>query len=92
MQIVSIGDNLHEMSKPIFLEHEDNISKYYQACFVLRILDTPGWIHYREAAQLKLFVILFPMGAIFFFLARFLFRMGLVCWKGDRNSQKLCPL
>ena len=26
MQIVSIGDNLHEMSKPVFWENKKNIS------------------------------------------------------------------
>ena len=34
MQIVSIGDNLHEMSKPVFWEKQENISK----CRLLKIL------------------------------------------------------
>ena len=30
MQIVSTGDNLHEMSKLIFLEKEEEISTHYE--------------------------------------------------------------
>ena len=34
MQIVSNGDNLHEMSNPVFLKNNKNISK----CHLLKIL------------------------------------------------------
>ena len=34
MQIVSIGDNLHEMSKPVFRENKKNFS----VCRLLKIL------------------------------------------------------
>ena len=29
MQIVSLGDNLHEMSKPVFWEKMKNVSKHH---------------------------------------------------------------
>ena len=34
MQIVAMGDNLHEMSNPVFWEEQENISK----CRLLRTL------------------------------------------------------
>ena len=49
MQIVSIGDNLHEMSNHVSWEYnEKNISKYSILDFLQRVLsikysDTSGW-------------------------------------------------
>ena len=34
MQIVSLGDSLHEMSKPILGKNKKNISKYYLLKFL----------------------------------------------------------
>ena len=38
MQVVSAGDNLHEMSKPIFWEKYENISSLSSAELAQRVL------------------------------------------------------
>ena len=38
MQIVSIGDNLHEMSNPVFWENKKNISKCHLQKNLFRML------------------------------------------------------
>ena len=44
MQIVSLGDNLHEMLKPIFWDKEKNINDLSSAKFVPRAIKVKGLI------------------------------------------------
>ena len=45
MQIVSNGDNLHEMSNPVFWEIKKNISKCRLLKFLLRVLSVNKFVH-----------------------------------------------
>ena len=51
MQIVSLGDNLHEMSYPVFWENKKNISKYR----LLKILPRVLSVRYKAVTDKWLF-------------------------------------
>ena len=53
MQIVSIGDNLHEMSKPIFRESKKNISVRGLLKILPRVLSVKP--HYAEKGVCRYF-------------------------------------
>ena len=49
MQIVSNGDNLHEMSYPVFCENKEAISicwKFYPECLAIRMIHGSKWEGY----------------------------------------------
>ena len=65
METVSIGDNLHEMSKPVFWENKKNISKYHLLKFLKSAkLKVPS----KFAADDILIFFLFFFFYFFFFL------------------------
>ena len=51
MQIVSLGDNLHKMSKPIFCENRKDIINLSSAAFAHRVVNVKLFLYIAAAAQ-----------------------------------------